>query len=69
MMASDLVDFVLGIITKNKREQLPVQSVLMINTHQMQEVQMSQNASMQQVQKLFRNTELETSMHSLPDEV
>lgn len=69
MMASDLVDFVLGIITKNKREQLPVQSVLMINTHQIQEVQMSQNASMQQVQKLFRNTELETSMHSLPDEV
>lgn len=69
MMASDLVHFVLGIITKNKREQLPVQSVLMINTHQMQEVQMSQNASMQQVQKLFRNTELETSMHSLPDEV
>lgn len=69
MMASDFVDLVLGIITKNKREQLPVQSVLMINTHQMQEVQMSQNASMQQVQKLFRNTELETSMHSLPDEV
>lgn len=69
MMASDFVDLVLGIITKNKREQLPVQSVLMINTHQIQEVQMSQNASMQQVQKLFRNTELETSMHSLPDEV